>query len=69
MGDLDFSKAYARLQVENDFLCERGFDVSKWECEGKCQYFYMGGMSGRLQCCLKREIRDWTLYRIEVEHE
>lgn len=69
MSDLDFSQAFARLKVENDFMCERNFDCNKWDCEGHCNYFYMGGMSGKLPCCLKRDVRDWTLYRIEVEHE
>ena len=30
---------------------------------------YDGGVSEHMPMCLKKEIRDWTLYRIEVEHE
>ena len=30
MSDLDFSKAFTRLKVENDFLCKRNFDLNIW---------------------------------------
>lgn len=68
MSDLDFSEAYSRLKVENEFMCKRNFDVNTWDCKS-CPYFYKGGISGAVSMCLKKEIRDWTLYRIEVENE
>ena len=68
MSDLDFSEAYSKLKVENDFMCERKLNVNPWDCK-KCPYLYRGGDKGLVTRCLLKEIRDWTLYRIEVEHE
>ena len=65
MSDLDYLE---RMKIVNDFMCERNLDVIAFDCKG-CSYFYNGGRSRRISRCLKREIRDWTLYRIEVEHE
>lgn len=60
MNDLRYIK---RLKVLNDYKCERGVNqVTKWHCSG-CKYLYYGEYS--LIHCIKREIRDWTLYRIE----
>ena len=53
-------KAVARLKAENNFMCGRDFDFNIIECK-HCKYYYVGEYTVH---CLKKEIRDWTLYRI-----
>ncbi len=63
MGDMNFSKAFARLKVEHEYLCDRKIqDVNRWGCKG-CEYYYehSGYIVSR---CLKSEIKDWMLYQI-----
>lgn len=61
-------KAIARLKVEHDFLCSKKIeDVNKWGCKD-CQYYYERSEFNTPRC-LKKEVEDWTLYRIEVAHE
>lgn len=62
------TKAYARLRVDNDFMCERNLDLNTWECKG-CPYYYLAGETGRLPKCLMSEVKEWTLYQIEVKDD
>ena len=68
MSDMNFEKAFARLKINNDFICENNFDLNIYCC-GECEYYYVGGASGIFPMCLKKEIRDWTLYKLEKQHE
>ena len=60
MGDLDYLKAYARLKTENDFYCNKNVQT-KFDCIG-CEYMYE--VNGVIKC-LKKNIRDWVLFRID----
>ena len=54
-----------KLKVENQFLCNRNRKyVNPWDCKS-CPYLYKGGDQGLVTHCLLKEIKDWTLYRIE----
>lgn len=63
MGDMDYSKAFARLDVDHKFLCERKVDCNRWNCKG-CDYYYEHS-EYHASRCLKKDLRDWTLYQID----
>lgn len=56
-------KAWERLQITEQMLCQKKF--SSIDCMN-CDYYYVEEDDGyRIARCLKRNIRDWTLYRID----
>ena len=62
-------QACIKLKVENQFLCKRNRKyVNPWDCK-TCSYLYQAGDQGLITRCLLKEIRDWTLYRIEEKTE
>ena len=66
MSNLDLSRAFDRIKLQNDFACEKKIkDVNQWGCKD-CPYYYLheGYPVSR---CLKKEIKEWALYRTEVE--
>ena len=65
---MNHEKAFARLKINNDFKCKNNFDFNTYYC-GECEYYYVGGASGIFRMCLKKEIRDWTLYKLEKKYE
>lgn len=56
---VDSEALYQRLQTWKDFYCSVE-DVTKWNCKG-CEYFYF--KENCIPRCLKKEIRDWVLYK------
>ena len=68
MSDMNYEKAFARLKINNDFICENNSDFNIYCC-GECEYYYEGGAIGTCPMCLKKEIRDWTLYKLEKQYE
>lgn len=56
-------KAWERLQITEQMLCRKEFSIIN--CKN-CDYFYYKVEDGyRISSCLKKNIRDWTLYRID----
>ncbi len=54
-------RAWERLQITEQMLCQKKF--SSIDCRN-CDYFYVED-GYRIPSCLKKNIRDWTLYRID----
>lgn len=56
-------KAWERLQIIGQMLCRKEF--TSIHCMN-CDYYYVEEDDGyRIARCLKKNIRDWTLYRID----
>lgn len=56
-------KAWERLQITEQMLCQKMF--LSIDCMN-CDYYYVEENDGyRIARCLKQNIRDWTLYRID----
>ena len=64
--DMDYSEAYNRMNVHYDFLCEEHVESpTRWSCRN-CKYYYQKD-ENKASYCLKRDIRDWVLYRMDLE--
>jgi hypothetical protein len=64
--DMDYSEAYNRLNVDYDFMCEEHVESpTRWNCRN-CKYYYQKD-ENEASYCLKRDIRDWMLYRMDCE--
>ena len=62
--EIDCAKAWDKLRLINDMLCDQEFN-SFGPCK-ECEYFYTTNSNGvNVGHCLKENIRDWTLYRME----
>lgn len=62
--EIDCAKAWDKLRLINDMLCDQEFN-SYGPCKD-CEYFYTNRLNGvEIGHCLKENIRDWTLYRME----
>lgn len=64
MGDKNCSRACARLKVRNDLSCDKEL-FNRWECK-PCKYYYEErDFNTNIPRCLKKAIKDWTLYQID----
>lgn len=63
MGDMDYRKAWASLSLTHEMMCDREF--RPYLCKG-CEYYYTN--HNEIPYCLKENIREWTLYRVENNH-
>ncbi len=55
-------KAWERLQITEQMLCQKKFSTIK--CRN-CNYYYIKESDGyKIARCLKEDIRNWTLYRM-----
>lgn len=57
-------KAWGSLQVTEEMLCRKGF--SRLDCMD-CDYYYVEEEDDgyKMARCLKENIRNWTLYRMD----
>lgn len=62
MSELDYTKAFQRLKLENDFKC---IDVDMFTCK-KCEYFYQDEKY-KISKCLKQNVLEWALYHIDAD--
>ena len=66
MRDMDYSDVWRMLQLTDEFMCERHVDeadIGRIKCKN-CDYFYWTSRYGVAEC-LKKNIRDWTLHKME----
>ena len=68
MPDINYSKAFERLKIDNEYTCERHLNLNWWECK-ECPYFYAGGSTGRMACCLLHNMKEWVLYHIDISED
>ena len=62
-------KAWERLQITEQMLCRKKFSSIDYDCLN-CDFYYVEEDDGyRIARCLKRNIRNWTLYRIDKGYD